>query len=85
MGLDIYNLLDKTEFLGSVDSLNSIENALIIFNSKTGLTIDEYGTTRLYLDHIRLLQDLIKDKSNDWSNIFKRAIDSEIGLVIEGD
>lgn len=85
MGLDIYNLSNKAELLGTVESLVLIENELIIFKSKTGLTIDEYGTTRLYLDHIRLLYNLKKNNPNDWTDIFKRAIDSEIGLLIEGD
>lgn len=46
MGLDIYNLSDKSHFIGTVDSLNSIKKELIIFKSKTGLDIDEYGATR---------------------------------------
>lgn len=68
----------------TIDSLNSIQKELVEFEKKTGIIIDEYGQTNLYFDHIKILNQLIKEK-NEWSTIFERAIDLNSGLVIEGD
>lgn len=84
MGLDIYFSNDKRRLISSIDSINDIQKELSIFQQKTGITIDEYGTTNLYINHIELLNDLIK-KQNDWSKVFQKAIDINVGLTIEGD
>jgi len=85
MSMEFYDLVDKSNFLGKIDSINIIEKELILFESKTGILIDEYGTTRLYLDNIKLLYKLIENKPNEISKILKTAIDSQIGILIEGD
>jgi len=82
--MDIYNLNYKKEHLGSLDSLCSIEKELIIFKNKTGVVIDEYGTTRLYLDHVKILVSLI-NADNEWKKIFTKAIEEGHGLLVEGD
>ena len=84
MGMDIYFSSDKTKLVLTIDSLKSIENELITFEKQTGIVIDEYGKTNLYLDHIKLLYKLI-DKPNEWKTIFEKAIETNSGLVIEGD
>jgi len=84
MGLDIYLSSDKSTLISTIDSITVIEKELDIFEQKTGITIDEYGKTNLYLDHIKLLNSLIKT-SNEWKVIFSKAIDLNSGLIIEGD
>lgn len=82
--MGIYNLSDMKQLIGSTKSLKSIENASVVLKQKTGLTIDEYGTTRLYSNHIEMLNDFTGD-SSERKDIFLKAIDSNIGLLIEGD
>lgn len=36
-------------------------------------------------NHIKLLLELTNKKTNSWNDIFKKAVDSKIGLLIEGD
>jgi len=84
MGMDIYLSSDKSNLISTIDSITAIEKELNIFKQKTGITIDEYGKTNLYLDHIKLLSSLIKG-SNEWTIIFSKAIDLNSGLIIEGD
>lgn len=88
MALEIYNLSNTKEYIGSIKSLNLIETELDLFQKKTGLTIDSYGTTRLYLDHIKLLVELMESNKNELRNIksiLMNAIENEHGLLIEGD
>lgn len=82
--MDIYKLGDKNQYLGSIDSLTSIEGVLEVFTSKTGLTIDEYGNTRLHLDHVKLLCALVASP-NEWKTMFEKAIKDQDGLWIVGD
>ena len=84
MGLDIYNLSDKTILIASLESIDSISIGLKELEMKTGQTIDEYGTTRIYLEQLVLL-DKFTDEKSEWKPIFKIAIDSGHGLLIEGD
>ena len=84
MGLDIYLALNKNEIIATIDSLQSIEIALEEFSKKTGITIDPYGTTHLYADHIQLIFSLIP-KPNQWTIVFQKALDANTGLIIEGD
>ena len=58
-------------------------NTLSVEN-KIGITIDEYGKTNLYFEHIKLLNNLIYGQ-NEWNIIFKRAIEKKCGIIIEGD
>ena len=55
------------------------------FKSSTGIIIDEYGTTRLYFDHVKLLLELISKETSDFKGILKKAVELKIGLLIEGD
>jgi hypothetical protein len=84
MGMDIYLSTDKSNLISTIDSITVIEKELNVFEQKTGITIDEYGKTNLYVDHIKLLNSLIKE-SNEWTMIFQKAIDLNSGLIIEGD
>lgn len=84
MGLDIYLSVDRTNLISTIDSIKLIEEELKILREKTGVIIDEYGTTKLHLDHIKLLIEIIKT-SNEWTIVFQKAIDSNSGLIIEGD
>jgi len=42
-----------------------LEDTLSVFKKKTGLDIDQYGTTRIAQGHIRLIMDLIELQLND--------------------
>ncbi len=84
MGMDIYFLSEKTKLISTIDSLEPIKKELIEFEKRTGVLIDEYGKTNLYLAHIKLLDKLI-DKPNEWKVIFEKAINLNSGLLIEGD
>jgi len=84
MGLDIYNLSNQSIFLTSVDSTESISDGLDELKRKTGLTIDSYGQSRIYLDQIKLLNEKTDEKS-EWKPIFESAINKGHGLLIEGD
>ncbi|MCP4054621.1 MAG: hypothetical protein GY739_16485 [Mesoflavibacter sp.] len=84
MGMDIYLSTDKNNLIGSINSLISIQKQLLEFEKKTGVVIDEYGKTNLYLDHIKLLNEAIK-QPNEWKVVFQKAIENNCGLIIEGD
>lgn len=84
MALDIYLSSNKNQSIASIESTSSIQRELVILEQQTGVIIDEYGTTNLYLDHIKLMNNLLDDK-NEWSMVFNEAIDSNSGLIILGD
>ena len=82
--MDLYYINNKEELIATIDSLESINNILDVFKSKTGLTIDEYDDTKLHLDHIKLLDKLITD-DNDWKRVFSKAIEKQTGILILGN
>ncbi len=82
--MEVYLLSDPKKFLDTLETLDSIQKALEILYHKTGLRIDEYGTTRLYLDHVKLL-DGHTDTNSPWKKIFQDAIQQESGILIIGD
>jgi hypothetical protein len=84
MGLDIYNLNNQSEHLGCIESLDSINIELKLLEEKTGVTIDEYATTRLYLDHIKFLNNILSDGA-ELKQFLETAIKGEHGLKLEGD
>lgn len=84
MGLDIYNLSNNKVILASLDSIDSISKGLKELEKVAGYTIDEYGTTRIYLDQVKLL-DKNTDENSEWKPIFENAIKEEHGLLIKGD
>ena len=84
MGMDIYCSNEKSVLITTIENLSSIEKPLIQFKNRTGITIDEYGKTNLYFEHIKLLNKLISGQ-NEWNIIFKRAIEKKCGIIIEGD
>jgi len=55
MAIDIYRLNDTKNLIGSIDNFSVLKDELNIFKEQTGIVIDEHGTTRLYVDHLRLL------------------------------
>jgi hypothetical protein len=38
--MEFYDLADKSNFLGKIDSINTIEKELMLFESKTGILIE---------------------------------------------
>lgn len=84
MGLDIYNLSNIKVHLASLDSIDSISKGLKELEKVAGYTIDEYGTTRIYLDQVKLL-DKNTDENSEWKPIFENTIKEEHGLLIKGD
>jgi hypothetical protein len=88
MALEVYNLTNPKEYLGSIEDFTLIETELNLFKRKTGIMIDQYGTTRLYFDHVKLLVELIKTNKKEINNIksiLKLAVENEHSLLFEGD
>ena len=72
--LDVYFLADylsgskavpaQKDRIFSLDDFSLFKPGFEFLRSKTGVEIDEYGDTRLYPDHQRLLLDYWKDDLN---------------------
>ena len=84
MGLEIYLLKQPKECIATLESIDSIASALDVLYQKTGLSIDEYGDTKLSWDHIHLLMQHTDD-SSEWKTVLERCSEEQVGLFIVGD
>lgn len=82
--MEIYLTINKNVIIAEIETTQSIEKELKVLESKSGVTIDEYGRTILYFDHIKLLNDLIRVE-NEWKIVFEKAITKKSNMIIEGD
>ncbi|MBS7565760.1 hypothetical protein KHS38_15230 [Mucilaginibacter sp. Bleaf8] len=69
MALDFYNLQD-TKLNHRLFSLNdadleAIESILFEYKRATGITLDRYGNTRLYQDHVSLIIKLLESTATE--------------------
>lgn len=77
MGMDIYNSNDENYLITTNENINSIKKQLLKFKNRTRFTIDEYGKTNLYFEHIVLLNTLISEQ-NEWNIILKKVIKKNV-------
>lgn len=82
--MDVYLWNDKREFLRTIDSLKLLEEALAKLKEKTGISFDEYSDVKLYIEHIKILNQHLRFKG-EWKEIFEKAINNNTGLIIIGD
>ncbi|WP_196890106.1 hypothetical protein [Aureivirga sp. CE67] len=82
--MEVYNLSNRNELIAVIEELDSIRVPLEKLKEKSGIEIDEYGTSRLYLDHIKFIISC-GVQSNQWKEIFEIAIKEKCGLLIIGD
>lgn len=65
MAVEFYDIndrgLSKVFFIWTDSDLQLLEPVLIKYRQQTGLNIDPYGTTRIHIDHIKLLIKLIDE------------------------
>jgi hypothetical protein len=75
MAIDFFNFQDTrlNHRLFSIDDLDfeAIESILLEYKRLTGITLDRYGKTRLYQDHVNLIVKLLKDEANELSQYSK--------------
>lgn len=86
--LDFYNVYDikRKNVLCSVseDLFLSLDKELRIKQ----ISIDLYGTTRLYKSHIEDFIEILRNKKLNKSDLYSfllEAIEKKIGLIIEGN
>jgi hypothetical protein len=82
--MDVYLWNEKRLFLARIDSLDGLENALIILKEKTGVIIDEYGDSKIYLEHVQILDEYI-DSNSAWKEVLQSALENQCGLIVIGD
>jgi hypothetical protein len=99
MALDFYNLQDTMLIhrLFSLDDLDfeAIESIFLEYKRLTGITLDRYGKTRLYQDHVSLIVKLLEDtaiklspysyQSKQLTRIVAKFKQGEEGLLAIGD
>ena len=85
MALDFYQIDNTKQLLFQIDDAGcaAFEPVLKEFKKMTGLYIDQYSSTRIYPDHVRLLMNLldkaanyndIKNEKNDFNNKLLRRL-----------
>src|ERR1700761_2089430 len=98
MAIDFFDLNDRNcdnlLFQITHSEFEELNEVMLIFRNMTGLQIDEYGTTKIYPDHVKLISRLMSDQLEKRSNsevkrrIFTRILNdfekTSGGLLAEG-
>lgn len=96
MAVDFYKVEDREQispiFSWTDADFNFMKDVLALYQQKTGLIIDQYGTTRIHQAHIQLLLNLLDECKPvehhayiQWSKIRNQLSSIVSDIVAVGD
>lgn len=93
--MDIYTIKDSVHlFKLEEEEIDNVQLIFDEFESRTGIYIDPYGTSRLYCDHIKLIYIILEKNESkvlkkNLLKVFKENLENAIrnggNLILEGD